>query len=180
MNTQPEPQPTDVSSPIGSARRTALLQSLGILLSGIVLGIAGVLLLYPRLCHTRSSGRHSHPNAKHIVENVAADLNLNSEQTTKMEAAYKEYIDRLNTLRQSMRPKIHEEITKLQAAVRDILTSEQFSTWSRQMEKRRKGFGKGLHYGSSPNKKGRCFGNRNNCWGRNENQNADDADKTTK
>jgi hypothetical protein len=120
-----------------------------ILACGIIIG-SGAALLYFKDDIVRNPG----PPPREVAREVRARYGLTEEQSKKVEAALEASWERMRTFFEGIREKTDAEFKELSAAMKVILTPEQFKRWERDFKDGRRrgprGFGGRPGPGSRP------------------------------
>lgn len=133
-------QPPIILPPRQSAGTIALLLWGAILIvSGIGIGVGGMLLLRPRpqpVARDETARPPFRPGP--FVEQMRHDLNLSDRQAHAVGDAYKVTLDAVKKLRDNMLMQLTTEHEKLRQSLRQILNEQQFAQWEQRYESKRR------------------------------------------
>ena len=136
------PPPRDLSG-----RRALLIWGAVLVLSGSGIGAGSALLFQrpappPPIIQPRPESEPGVPNFSPapIVSQMSHELNLTSDQTEQVTAAYTQSLSAIRALRADMIVKLNAEHEKLRAAMKKTLTDAQFADWDRHFEAMRTRF----------------------------------------
>jgi hypothetical protein len=128
------PAPSPPAPSVRSGRRQALLQGFAILVSGIIIGAAGTMLL-------RHCWRHGGDKPRFDPDRMAARtqerLDLSDAETAKVKEVFVRHVERMRALRQEMHPKIKEEFERLKSEMQTALPADKYADWLKHLEERR-------------------------------------------
>jgi hypothetical protein len=133
-------QPPVILPPRQSAGTIALLLWGAILIvSGIGIGVGGMLLLRPppqAAARNETAPPPFRPGP--FVEEMRHDLNLSDQQAHAVGDAYKVTLDAVKNLRDNMLVQLTAEHEKLRQSLRQILNEQQFAQWEQRFESKRR------------------------------------------
>ncbi len=135
--------PTTAPSPVTNApvrprrrRWVSVLLSLGLLISGMVIGSGATLIIVQRVVQHRL--RHPEELPDRAVARLKKPLDLSDEQATQIRSIVRQRMARLQSMRHEWQPRLEAELDGLEKDVAAVLKPDQVGKWHRiAREKRR-------------------------------------------
>jgi EF hand len=132
--------------------RPVLLLGAVLLVSGIVIGAGGAMLLM----HNRPARRgYRSFNSSDIAARIAKECGLDEAKTKEVEAVVERNMTDLKAIRQDVSKRMSVVHERLRADLKQVLTPEQYEKWNKHFEKMRKSFGMRRRRGGRHSKHGR-------------------------
>ena len=108
-----------------------VLLSLIILISGIIIGSAGTMLIQKKHPQKPAAGPGA---AARMTHRLQERLDLTEAQIAEIEPVIKVYMDKLREIQEKARPAIREVLDDLKTDISKLLTEEQNEAWKRHLK----------------------------------------------
>ena len=138
MSQTPDTAPASpTNAPVRPRRRrwVSILLSLGLLISGMVIGSGATLIIAQRVVQHRI--RHPEELPGRAVARLKKPLNLSDEQATQIRSIVRQRMTRLQSMRHEWQPRLEAELDGLEKDVAAALRPDQAEKWRRIARDRR-------------------------------------------
>ena len=117
-------------------RWVSILLSLGLLISGMVIGSGATLIVVHRVVQHRM--RHPEELPGRAVARLRRPLNLSDEQATQIRSIVRQRLTKLQSMRHQWQPQLEAELDGLEKDVAAVLKPDQVEKWYRIAHERRR------------------------------------------